>query len=89
MELNFSKNGNVYVAEFEASSDFNLHVERVGEGSLTVLQSGVSGGMYEQAYSVSRYNGLVFDRDFGALVYPKYIKVVSDNPVTNATVTFA
>lgn len=27
MELNFTKDGNAYVAEFEASGDFNVHIE--------------------------------------------------------------
>lgn len=36
MELNFSKVGNEWVAEFEATNHFNLHLERKGTGSLIV-----------------------------------------------------
>lgn len=28
MDLNFNKKSNVFVAEFEATADFNLHINR-------------------------------------------------------------
>lgn len=36
MELTFEKVGNQYVAEFQAPSDFNLHIEREEIGVLEV-----------------------------------------------------
>ena len=38
MDLTFNKTNKGYVAEFEATSDFNLHVERKGEGAILLYQ---------------------------------------------------
>jgi hypothetical protein len=38
MELSFVKEGGRYSAEFEATSDFNLHIEREDDGFLFVKQ---------------------------------------------------
>ena len=90
MELNFSKVGNEWVAEFEATNHFNLHLERKGTGSLIVSQRGSGSGEYAAAFVRGVYEGRpVIDYDFGALVYPKWIKVVSGSEVINAVVTFA
>ena len=90
MELNFSKVGNEWVAEFEATNHFNLHLERKGTGSLIVSQGGSGSGEYAAAFVRGVYEGQpVIDYDFGALVYPKYIKVVSGSEVLKSEVTFA
>lgn len=90
MELVFNKIENEWVAEFEATSDFNLHLERKDTGSLVVSQSGVQGGAYSTAFVKGHYEGqAVIDYDFGALVYPKWIKVTSGSEVVNGIVTFA
>lgn len=92
MELNFVETieGKEWVAEFEVTSDFNLHLERVHGGSLVVSQRGTSSGEYAAAFAKGVYEGKrVIDHDFGALVYPKWIKVVSGSEVINAIVTFA
>lgn len=86
MELNFSKVGNEWVAEFETPSDFNLHVEREVTGNLVVMQRTTSEGEYAIAYQ-SGYK--VIDCDFRALLYPKHIKVVSSCEVLKGEVTFA
>ena len=89
MELNFTKVGNEWVAEFEAPSDFNLHLERKGTGSLIVSQRGSGSGEYAAAFVKGVYEGQrVIDYDFGALIYPKWIKVTSGSEVLSATVTF-
>ena len=89
MELNFSKVGNEWVAEFEATNHFNLHLEREGTGSLIVSQRGASSGEYASAFVKGVYEGQpLIDYDFGALVYPKWIKVTSGSKVISATVTF-
>ena len=44
MEINFNKIDGVWVAEFEATSDFNLHLERTEGGIVRVLQRGCSEG---------------------------------------------
>lgn len=38
MNIQFKKEGVLWIAEFEATSDFNLHLEREGTGSLRVMQ---------------------------------------------------
>ena len=90
MELNFVETieGKEWSAEFEATGDFNLHLERVKSGSLVVSQRGTPEGAYDAAFVKGMYEGgMVIDSDFGALVYPKYIKVVSGSEVVKAFVT--
>ena len=87
MELVFEKVGNHYVAEFKADNDFNLHVKRTKLGTLEVYQKGVEEGEYDFAWSPGIGARKVIDYDFAALVYPKWIKVVSGSEVTNAAVT--
>ena len=86
MELNFTKEGNKWVAEFEAPSDFNLHIEREQVAYINIMQRGSSNGQYDLSKSFSADK--TFDYDFGALVYPKYIKVVSGSEVIKGEVTF-
>lgn len=91
MELKFVETieGKEWEAEFEAPSDFNLHLERVHGGSLVVSQRGTTSGEYAAAFAKGMYEGqAVIDYDFGALVYPKWIKVVSGSEVVNASVNF-
>ena len=88
MEINFEKVGNQYVAEFKATADFNLHIERVGQGTLEVYRRGTAEGEYDFAWSAGIGARKVIDYDFGALVYPKYIKVVSGSEVVSASVNF-
>ena len=91
MELKFVETieGKEWEAEFEAPSDFNLHLERVHGGSLVVSQRGTASGEYASAFAKGMYEGqAVIDYDFGALVYPKYIKVVSGSEVIKGEVTF-
>lgn len=87
MELNFVKDGNKWVAEFEAPNHFNLHIERDGVGYVNIFQRGLDYGEYDLCKVFDANN--VFDYDFGALVYPKYIKVTSGSKVLSAKVTFA
>lgn len=90
MELNFNKTENGYVTEFEVTSDFNLHIERKESSALTIYQRGSASGEYASAFTKGMYEGArVVDYDFGALVYPKWIKVVSGSEVIVGEVTFA
>ena len=88
MELVFEKVSNQYVAEFEATNDFNLHIEREEIGVLEVHQRGSEEGKYDFAWGTGINGRKVIDYDFGALVYPKYIKVVSSSEVLSASVNF-
>lgn len=90
MELRFVKDGNVFVAEFEAAGDFNLHVERSAGGLFKVEQRTTTEGNYAKVDSLGYLDGKdVIDRDFVGAIYPKYIKVVSEVDPTLAIVTFS
>lgn len=83
-----------WTAEFVATSNFNLHVETENTGALSVEQSGIENGLYAKAYttniqSTGSSGERVFDCDFGALVYPKYIRVKCDRNVLVGKVTLS
>lgn len=91
LEFVFDEALKSYVAEFEATADFNLHLEREGKsGVLMVEQRGTTEG---DAYAVTKvWQGFnappVFDCDFAAIVYPKYIRVRSEMPVNLGVVSY-
>ena len=90
MDLSFEKIENAWVAEFEVNSDFNLHLEREKTGFLEIEQRGCPEGEFERVYKGGGiFAGKVYDRDFGALVYPKWIKGTSGVEVTKGIVTEA
>lgn len=91
MEINFNEVGGNFVSEFEATGDFNLHIEGVLEGNVSVYQRGTSSGSYAYVKGSTPYPsaGNVYDYDFSALVYPKYIKVVCATEPSMAVVTMA
>lgn len=89
MDLTFSENNGVFVADFEATADFNLHIEGAKSSDFTILQSGVQGGAYDVVRDAGHYpSSDVYDNDFVALVYPKYMRIVSSVRPTLAVVTF-
>lgn len=75
MELTFLLDGNKWVTEFEANADFNLHIEK-GAGSLSVLQTSVPGGKYDNVPSLRMSpEDSALDKDVTALIYPKTIRI--------------
>lgn len=87
MEIKFTNIDNLWVAEFEVTSDFNLHLERDTEGRLDIYQR-TAGGDYEYIYDIGYLNRrTVYDNDFQALVYPKWIKIKSAVKPLVATIT--
>ena len=90
MELNFTKEGEKYISEFEVTADFNLHIEGVVEGNVRVYQRGTAEGQYAYVREATPYPSFanVYDYDFSALVYPKYIRVVCATEPTKAIVTY-
>lgn len=75
MELTFVKDGNKWVTEFEVNGDFNLHIEK-GNGSLSVLQSSVAGGKYDNTPSLyMSLEDATMDKDVTALIYPKTLLI--------------
>lgn len=90
MELEFVKEGTMSVATFEATSDFNLHIEKAKEGAVNFYQTSSADGEYDLIKGLKfDYNDLVLDTDCTALVYPKYIKIVAYVDIAKAVVTFA
>lgn len=90
MELEFVKEGTISVATFEATGDFNLHIEKAKEGAVNFYQTPSVDGEYDLIKGLKfDYNDLVLDTDCTALVYPKYIKIVAYVDIAKAIVTFA
>lgn len=91
MNLNFTKVGSKYVAEFEAESDFNLHIERNESGFLFVNQRTTASGKYDSIRGGASFNygDPVVDVDFTSVVYPKWVQVVSKVEPIRAEVNFA
>lgn len=90
MELEFVKEGNTLVATFEATGDFNLHIEKAKDGAINFYQTSSADGEYDLIKGLKfDYNDLVLDTDCAALVYPKYIKIVAYVDIAKAVVTFA
>ena len=90
MNLEFVKKDN-WEAEFEATADFNLHIEGVPEGQVRIYQRGTSDGEYAYVKEATPYPSFsnVYDFDFSALVYPKWIRVVCGNKPTVGVLTIA
>lgn len=87
MEIQFTNIDNLWVAEFEVTKDFNLHLERDTEGRLDIYQR-TAGGDYEYIYDIGYLNKrTVYDNDFQALVYPKWIRIKSAVKPLIATIT--
>ena len=90
MDLDFKeKDYGWRVAEVTVNADFNVHLEINPEcsGRLIVSASTVSDGS-----PVLVYSGIVsgvFDKDFDAIVYPKYVTISIDVPVLRGVVTEA
>jgi hypothetical protein len=87
-QLTFTKTNNQWVAEFEATADFNLHIERNDVGTLGIYQRGTASGNYAPVQGAVLQLGKTFDADFVGAIYPKYIKVVSASEVVNAEVNY-
>lgn len=94
MELNFvqssevfGKNTLAWETEFEATGDFNLHVERNKGGDILVYQRTAGSGYAIVEEFRGMDNKPAIDLDFTSVVYPKFVKIVSESQPTYATVT--
>jgi hypothetical protein len=88
MDLNFELQGSYFIAEFEVTSDFNLHIEKDPIGEFFVYQR-TAGGQYDlvQNFKKDKGDDSIIDYDFQALVYPKWIKIKSSVKPLVAIVT--
>lgn len=77
MNLEFTEIGTSgqYEAEATVNADYNLHVEMAKSGQVILSQTTVQG----ESEAVKAVGSVgadgVFDEDFDAIVYPKYITV--------------
>lgn len=91
MTLSFTLEDGLYVAEFEATSRFNLHLERPASGSIYMKQKTVKDGSYVivKDFGWNRDGDLIIDADCGqGAVYPKWIRLESAVEPSVAEVTF-
>lgn len=91
MTLSFTLEDGLFVAEFEAISRFNLHLERPASGSIYMKQKTVKDGSYVivKDFGWNRDGDLIIDADCGqGAVYPKWIRLESAVEPSVAEVTF-
>lgn len=86
MEITFEKVNNEYIAEFEITTDSNLHIEKKYASSTKLYQRS-NGGGWDLVDETKNMQGAVDDFDLSALIYPKFIKVVCNAEPLYAEVT--
>lgn len=90
MNISFTKSGNAYVATFEATGAFNLHIERSNVGYIRMEQRTTTSGAYA---AVDGFGNLSWDKvldvDCKEGIFPKSIRIISASKPTMAFVTFA
>lgn len=91
MTLTFTQENGLYVAEFEATAPFSIHLERPRGGFINMLQRSVDSGTFVAVKNFNpNYNATqVIDADCGqGAVYPKWIRIESAVEPSVAEVTF-
>lgn len=86
--LNFTKEGDKYVAEATVNGDYALHVERKDDGYFVISQRSTATGQYKDCLGESSA-GLVIDHAFGHGVYPSggmHLRFESASEVTMAEI---
>ena len=86
-DIQFTKQGKTYVAEFEVNADFNLHIEKSQSGYLYMQQRSTSGKWDSVRNFQATDSDYIVDYDFTALVYPKQIRLVSEYVPTMCVLT--
>jgi hypothetical protein len=86
--LDFYNDGNGYSVKFAVTADFNLHIEKEGNGFLYVQQRTSEFGAYDSIAGADfAPQDKVIDYDFSGAIYPKSIWVRSEVEPTLAIVT--
>ncbi len=89
MELTFSKINGGYVATFDATTSFNLHIEKNGGNLSVALRTSQTGG-YAPVKDVIEYAyDNTIDIDFMGGIFPKSVQIMCGTMPTKAIVTFA
>lgn len=90
MNLEFTKQGNQFVAEFNAPGTFNIHVEREGTSSFTIEVRTSETGKFAAVKGSSEYAfDKVIDMDVPGYVFPKRIRLSCGEKPTLAIITSA
>lgn len=86
-EIQFTKQGGSWVAQFKAEKDFALHIERAEAGPMSMEQS-TTGTQYAAVrdFPQSSHYALTFDAECPVEIAPKYIRVYSATEPTYAEV---
>lgn len=89
--LEFTKQGENYIAETTVNGDYSLHLERTGDGKFMIYQKSTADGQYVSCTGIPEnmvyYAGKVIDYSFSHGVYPKYIRIESGSEVTKGELT--
>lgn len=89
MNLDFEKKGSWWVAEFEATDDFNLHIERAGGGNIAIYQTSVPSTKFDYVRTLNQgINDDVVDTAIIVPIPPMTIKIESKSMPTLAVATF-
>ena len=86
-EIQFTKQGGSWVAQFKAEKDFALHIERAEAGPMSMEQS-TTGTQYAAVrdFPQSSHYALTFDAECPVEIAPKFIRVYSATEPTYAEV---
>lgn len=82
-QLSFTETNGVYIATATVNSDFNIHIETHKSCGISIEISTVENKNFANKFGQIIENN-VFDKDFHAAVYPKYVRIiVKDIPKAN------
>lgn len=83
MDVQVKEANGVYIAEFTATQDFNIHIEKSCAAPTYVYQRTTDSGEYASLDYYGNYlNNQVIDTDLRAIVYPKHVMIVSECKMT-------
>lgn len=78
VQLTFTQTAaNRYEATATVNGDFAIHLERYNRGLIQVSVSSVENKAYCEVFKIEGNEN--FDKDFQALVYPKYVCIASES----------
>lgn len=92
-ELSFAQNGKFWEATATVTGDYNLHIERKGNGAFNIFQRSTATGQWMVCSGMPGWlnnAGQVIDWAFGHGVYPEdglQILIQSGSEVTNGTLS--
>lgn len=90
--LNFTKEGDVYIAEQTVNAPYALHIERSEPSSFSIKQRSTDSGQYASCWNVPdrvSMSATVIDWSFDHTIYPMHVRFESGSEVTSAEITEA